>query len=311
MKSLKALLSEIRAELSSIGQKIKESGTSITDERIAHNESEQKGNEKISHAIHKLTDQKNQSDNTAETNQDRRHRQNRIPQWITALATCLAFIAAAIYAGIAACQWSTMRETYGEIQKQTSQIQKQTDLLHKQVVGTQRAIIRLKMGYPSLSGPDGIVMWEFVNTGVVPGKNLSIHGTVSYIDISTEKTDGSGPPIEKVLPFIPHTDNPDIVASGGPGEISWFPHLAFVAGSRKLERFENTELAVLINADISYDDGFDEIEKLPSVCDYFFGYYLPGQKAPETTSAQCDSFPSFSILKQRVLSDIRQRQRPN
>src|SRR5208283_1590112 len=71
----------------------------------------------------------------------------RVQVWL-AVGTWLAFAAAAIYAGIAARQWRTMNDTYGEIRKQTEQITKQaTDIhdqatyLHKQLVGTGAAFV--------------------------------------------------------------------------------------------------------------------------------------------------------------------------
>lgn len=98
LKSLRALLDALRIELSSIRQTVKDATTSVADERVAQQESEQYHREKVSHAINVLADQTNESDKSAETNQQRRHGENLVPQWITAIATVLAFIVASIYA---------------------------------------------------------------------------------------------------------------------------------------------------------------------------------------------------------------------
>jgi hypothetical protein len=50
------------------------------------------------------------------------NRQFRVQVWL-AIATTLAFIAAAIYAEVAAFQWQTMNRTYTEIRKQTKSVQ--------------------------------------------------------------------------------------------------------------------------------------------------------------------------------------------
>ena len=44
------------------------------------------------------------------------HKREFWPEWITAISTSLAFIAAAIYAGEAGCQLRTTNKTYREIQ---------------------------------------------------------------------------------------------------------------------------------------------------------------------------------------------------
>lgn len=98
LKSLKGFLDAIRSELSSIGQSIKESSSSIADKEVAKQETENNQRKEISHAIDKLAYQQNQSSDASEANQDRRHGQGLKPQWFTAIATIFAFLAAAIYA---------------------------------------------------------------------------------------------------------------------------------------------------------------------------------------------------------------------
>jgi hypothetical protein len=109
LKSLRGLLDRVRGELSSIREAIEESTASVSNQRVGQQKSEEDKREKIGHAIDNLAHQEDQSCNTAEANQDRRHGQNLLPYWITAIATCLAFIAASIYAGIAAFQLGEMK----------------------------------------------------------------------------------------------------------------------------------------------------------------------------------------------------------
>jgi hypothetical protein len=196
-----------------------------------------------------------------------------------------------------------MEKTYCEIQKQTA-------LMRQEVVGTEQAIIRLENGYPILSPADGMVRYEFTNLGAVPAKKLTITDTVSYVDIRTEKTDRNGPRLENIIPLVPHTDKEGAVAPEGAGDISSFYHSAFVAHPEKWERFKNAELAVRIDADISYNNGFDETESLPHICYYFFGYVRQG-KYPDTYTFTCDSFPSFSAMKKDVLPRVQENSKPN
>src|ERR1041384_3174101 len=61
-------------------------------------------------------------------------------QGILTLATIGAFIAAVVYAGIAAKQHDVMDKTLTEVQKQTK-------ILHQQMVGTQAAALRVAIGF--------------------------------------------------------------------------------------------------------------------------------------------------------------------
>jgi hypothetical protein len=123
LKSFRELLATIREELASFRKIVDQRSASIANQHITQQETEKNEREKVSHAIDNLSNQQNQSANTAETNQNRRHGQNLLPQWTTAIATLLAFTAAAVYAGIAGRQWTIMHDTYTEIQTQTQAAQ--------------------------------------------------------------------------------------------------------------------------------------------------------------------------------------------
>lgn len=127
LKSLRCFLEAIRNELYLLRNALKESSASISNQHIAQQELHNEKREKIVHAIDKLANQESESANTSEANQQRRHRQNLRPQWLTAIATSLAFVAAAIYA------W--------EAHKTLCQIQSQTELMQKQVESSAGALV--------------------------------------------------------------------------------------------------------------------------------------------------------------------------
>lgn len=110
LKSLRVFLAAIGEEVASFRNVFKDRATAVTNQCVAEKESHKKEREKISHSIDELTNQKNQADKATETNQQRRHGEILVPQWITAVATVLAFIAASIYAAIAAKQLGEMHE---------------------------------------------------------------------------------------------------------------------------------------------------------------------------------------------------------
>lgn len=122
-KTIKQFFETLRTEWGSLRDTIQKSCAAITDQGVAKDKSEREDREKISHAIDNLTNQQEHGDDTSETNQDRRHGDDLTVQWVLAIATILAFIAAAIYAFEAHEQLQTMNNTYGEIQKQTKAAQ--------------------------------------------------------------------------------------------------------------------------------------------------------------------------------------------
>ena len=87
---------------------------------------------------------------------------NYTVQVILTVVTGLAFLAAAVYAGIAARQACIMQQTYSEIQKQTT-------LLRNQLIGTQAAIINLAPA--SWNGEQSMQLWavNIVNRGSLIG----------------------------------------------------------------------------------------------------------------------------------------------
>jgi hypothetical protein len=119
LKSLRSLLAIIREELASLRKVIEESATAVTNQSIE----KQKANQKEWEETQKILSRPHHTDENeqaaTEANQQRRHWQNFGLQGVLVLGTWLAFVAAAIYAGIAARQLSKMSDTYREMRSQT------------------------------------------------------------------------------------------------------------------------------------------------------------------------------------------------
>ncbi len=132
IKTLRAVHESIRAEIASLREAVERGTAAVSNERAAGQESHQKEQDQVSHAINELSHQQSQGDSAAETNQERRHGQNLVPQWVVALGTWLAFITAAIYAYEAHKQLGTMRDSLSEVQTQTT-------LMKQQLIATENA----------------------------------------------------------------------------------------------------------------------------------------------------------------------------
>ena len=202
----------------------------------------------------------------------RHHHQILLVQWVLCFATIGAFGSAAYYAHYARKQWHTMNDTYGQIKTQAEQITNQTKLLRQQLSGTEGAVIRLSQGSPGIYS-DGEIWWHIVNIGRVPATNVVIYATTSDLDVGSGKMISRGPPLRKVFPTVPHTENPNEVASGGPGEIAWYDVPVFTVPSVRWDAFSETRLALALKGTVSYNNGFDAGETIP-VCYYFFAYTI-------------------------------------
>jgi hypothetical protein len=105
-----ALVEMIRAESASIRASLKEEVGAIKDEYLADRQTR---DQIQSHLSTLLVTENEKAENRSY------RRKNYAVQVMLAWGTCGAFVAAAIYAGIAARQLSTMKVTLSEIQKQT------------------------------------------------------------------------------------------------------------------------------------------------------------------------------------------------
>jgi hypothetical protein len=199
-----------------------------------------------------------------------------------------------------------MNDTYGQIKTQAEQITNQTKLLRQQLSGTEGAVIRLSQGSPGIYS-DGEIWWHIVNIGRVPATNVVIYATTSDLDVGSGKMISRGPPLRKVFPTVPHTENPNEVASGGPGEIAWYDVPVFTVPSVRWDAFSETRLALALKGTVSYNNGFDAGETIP-VCYYFFAYTIivPATQKPDVriVPKQCADGRTFKRAKARALCDI-------
>lgn len=114
LKSLKSALEAIRSNLSSLRENIENQDRRTGDAQKTEHEDRQV----IASAITSIRIPDNDRVNS-ERNKERHHGENLEEQRKLRKWTSRAFIAAAIYAGIAFFQWLTMQHTYTEIQRQT------------------------------------------------------------------------------------------------------------------------------------------------------------------------------------------------
>lgn len=79
-RQFKALREMLRAELAALRSTIQEGYAATAHQWMAQNQSEREEQKEINRAVTDFTNQRNQADNAAEANQDRRHGQNLIVQ---------------------------------------------------------------------------------------------------------------------------------------------------------------------------------------------------------------------------------------
>jgi hypothetical protein len=182
-KTLKELSDSLRKELSAIQKISSEQINAIRDAGKAAKEAQ----EDIKRAISTL--QTPESDRT----HARTYRKNNfIVQVLLAVGTWLAFIAAAIYAGIAAHQANIMNQTYGQIQKQTT-------LMRQQMVGTQAAALETVFQFTQ----SGQFIVNVVNDGLVSATGIHIHGQAERLRLTDGSRIGGSFPFDETFPIIP------------------------------------------------------------------------------------------------------------
>jgi hypothetical protein len=179
-KKLKELADSLRAELSAIQKIGSDQIVAIRDAGKAAKEAQ----EDIERAISTL-----QTPEADRTHARTYRRINFIVQVILAVGTWLAFIAAAIYAGIAARQASIMNQTYGQIEKQTT-------LMRQQMVGTQAAALETVWTFV----PSGQFIANVTNDGLVSATGVHIHGHAQRLRDGVRVGDSF--PFDETFPII-------------------------------------------------------------------------------------------------------------
>jgi hypothetical protein len=175
--------------------------------------------------------------------------QERLIRW-----TKSAFIAAAIYAGIAAVtlaifwgQLRTMNDTYGQIKAQTAAAQDQATLMRQELIGTMGAAMQFEPNIDDSAAPYVRLQWR--NMGHM---NTDLHVqrmSVDVIEIASGRALhlATFPDFEKLA--IPPT--PDVWQNSDPYPFSFSP----LAG----DRLKRGEIAIRFTGLAKYSDGFSGI----------------------------------------------------
>lgn len=213
---------------------------------------------------------------------DRRNR--TIQLWLT-VGTWLAFLAAAIYAGLALRQWKTMEKTYGEMQKQTG-------LIKQQLEQTQGAIAMATVDV--IVAQNGAVEVILNNVGQAKASNL--HAEVHITRRALSDGHIIGPTIEKTI------DDPTLPPFRRMGDVlSSFPHRFAIPLSLSVEDLrELGQLRMTIQSEVQlkYFDGFDD--QRGTVCYSYLAPFVKGMNPPNVLyrSIPCENLTT-EIVKVR------------
>jgi hypothetical protein len=298
----RALFESIRIELDSLRETIEKSFAALGEQHAKDRESRRQERETEQEMFLSNLQSEEAKQAIFESAQRRRHRQNLTPQWITAVATTLAFIAAAIYAREAHEQLKTMNVTYKEMQRQTAAAQcaakaaqEQTSLMHQQLVGTMGAVVKetLNLNFGDKS-PQFSVQDYLQNDGHVTARK--IQGTITWLEISLP----SGKQIGKAHNYDFYKDVPVDLVSDPSKKLPWERTIGISEIER--QKFSNAESSIMLKSDFTYLNGFDTTPQHVSSCRIllFLRIGLAQDGLISNTSIPCDQLAQSydSIMKQ-------------
>jgi hypothetical protein len=252
-----------------IGEKIEQHRTAIRDAAEAQNKTWKEVPVYLA-ALRIPDDERAKSD----TNRKKAHRQQVLLTW----GTWLAFIAAAVYAGIARKQWVAMDKTYCEMHQQTT-------LLEKQLEATTAAIIthQFMINFP----PKQTLLFVVMNNrGKVAGTTIHAHLHLNRVSLPTGSVIGAAlPDWEFSIPEI--EANPE-----APPERGIFLNV----DREELSSTGIPKKAIKLTGEVTYFNGFRDYSE--SVCYYALGDIRFLDKNGKVASTQgsrvmaCDEFPS-------------------
>jgi hypothetical protein len=290
-KAIRLSVESIRSELRSLQETLQECRSAIANQVVAQDKAEQDEQEKISHSIDRFTNQKDQADNTAEANQQHRHRQNLTVQRVLTLGTWLAFVAAAVYAGFA---YRTMLEA----EKQTTAAQctaraaqEQAELMRQQLEGTMAADIDLT----NFTLSDAFKLrLTATNSGQVAAQDVHISVDASQRRIDDDSIIG---PIFHFEPSVPKT------IKGGRGD-GWNWDLPWRLTD--YERDQGNSFAsdwpgkrtFEIRATATFKDGFEDKTITRSVCKRWLPSYMITWKIDPNTAGGGAAFDCSDFRNQ-------------
>jgi hypothetical protein len=267
LKSLKDYLTAIRAELSSLNKVAEDHVAAIRDATQTDDEKQREipgiviaavnaSNEHIPAHIKAQRDREN-------SNRDRELRLQKhvlYPMWVTAGATCLAFAAAAYYAGVAYRQQVTMSDTFGQIKQQTA-------LMRQETIGNQGAILVFD---PALSAP-AIVASVRPIPGRVAAKDVRVRMIAQRISLPDKKPIGNPIPCDIDVAQVVASESPSLTLLSGSIHACYLPDFDQLA----MDEIMHTRQSVSIRGTFSYTNGFDEL-KTQSFCRVYLGYRFSG-----------------------------------
>jgi len=215
----------------------------------------------------------------------------KVQVWL-AIATTLAFVAAAIYAFIAHRQLSASNSQLKTMQDTLGEFQKQTKLMKQQLVGSQGALLTLTLGLTD----KGELNVGLANDGHVNATNVHFELEVTPETISDER------PLDKSISYEP-TDIPPV--KGGESWVrSWFLPWRPIQLSDKKEWPSNWpgNRTFLIRGKFSYQNGFGD-EMRVDFCRKWLPAFTITTKAQSSGGGgllPCDDFRTaiHSLLEQ-------------
>ena len=168
--------------------------------------------------------------------------------WL-AVVTTLAFIAAAIYAGVAASQSSTFNQQLTAMNKTYGEIQKQTTMMRQQLVGTQAAVIEVSPPVWNPTTQSLSITLVNVNQGAVAGTVTSFRANLQRKTWPAEKPIGEPLPIELMSPIT--------LVKGGQFAVEKSPPWPLPPKLKDQRSWPGKEI-VILEGSYTYRNGFDD-----------------------------------------------------
>lgn len=183
-------------------------------------------------------------------------------QVLLMVGTWLAFIAAAVYAGIAAFQWRTMNKTYAEIQKQTAAVQDtakaaqdQATLMSQQLKGTMAAVLSFNVNLYQIGTLNRLELSIGRAPGGVIAHNVSTKLIVKILTLPGKQQIGDTSQFSEGPEDLKPADASEI-AQGGGQIVRRFPIPGFT--QELWESMRHLEKTMRVEGRFSYENGFGD-----------------------------------------------------
>lgn len=261
------LLDKLRAQLDGIKTSIEEYKRFDREARATENDTRKD----IPARISELRVSENEKI-AAENHRKKAQQQQVILTWMTGGA----FVAAAIYAGIAALQLRTSNRQLVSMDKTYCQLSRQTALLSSQLKGTEAAVVEVSVGIGNLIGdyqtPFNGFQIVIRNNGRVVANNVKANVEITRLSVGGKMLE------KRSFPYsIP-------VLDFHPGSSEFVQRVIFEdseTGTRVLTAAQNLEQTVKVETTYVYDDGFgDTITGAPQCKEFLYPNWVACQSFP-------------------------------